>query len=129
MYTPHPTPAADECITCTRTLCDLPHTCGKDEGIHHVGPVTIQEAFDAVFGAERWYTVSRGAARRLGPPQGCGDWLITDHCGTSAAAAILKWAVIDGDPAYGDRMQRLYGTRYTLAAQEAYAEILIICNG
>ena len=29
MATIHSTPTADECITCTRTLCDLPHTCGK----------------------------------------------------------------------------------------------------
>ena len=29
MNTIHTTPADGECITCTRTLCELPHTCGK----------------------------------------------------------------------------------------------------
>lgn len=91
--------------------------------------ITVQMAFDAVFGPGRWATVSRRAGR-LGA-FGCGKWIITDYRGPNAAAAILKWAAIALKVPGKGRVSTAVSSacaRRTMAAKQAYAEILTICN-
>ena len=97
MTTIHTTPADGECITCTRTPCELPHTCGKadeltpEEQAEDVRErMTIQMAFDVVYGPQCWASLVQ--SHYPGIQVCCSEWLMTTRDGAEAARIILGWA-------------------------------------